>query len=230
MPLQAKVVTWMRWVGVIAFCIAYPVLSQVAAHLPSPNLLGASVALSPFVVLGLLMTWRSTYRLPLIVFCLICFIGIAWQKDWVLTHYNYIYLLEHAGTQGLLSLTFLMSLQPNQVPMITRFASFVHPHMSALHQRYTRQVTMAWALLFGMITALSLSFFVFAPFTTWASFANIGTPCLMIAMFAIEYAVRCLVVPLAERGSWVDTVHAIKASMATTSTESHPQAEVVQGK
>jgi uncharacterized membrane protein len=92
--------------------------------------------------------------------------------------------------------------------MCSRIARLIHGELSATLARYTRRVTIAWALFFGLTTAASGALFAFAPLAAWSTFANLLTIPLVTLMFAGEYAVRLYALPSAERGGILDAVRA----------------------
>lgn len=216
--LRARVQTLLRVLGILAFCVGYPIMAHLAAQQASPSFFGALVALLPFLAIGLYLAWRAERRALMLGLFVIFVAALWWQQDFLISHYSLIYLLQHAGMQGLLCITFWLSLRAGKVATITRFASLVHSHMSPSHLRYTRQVTAAWTIFFGLMTLASLVLFVATPLTTWSTFANFLTPVLITAMFVAEYAVRCRVIPTSERGTIADTIRSIRHSATHKST------------
>ena len=80
---------------------------------------------------------------------------------------------------------------------------------------YTRSVTWAWTLYFGCISGLSLLLFWLAPIAIWSAFANLlGVP-LLVLMFVGEYAVRCYVLPVADRAGPLDAIRAYRQASSS---------------
>jgi len=107
---------------------------------------------------------------------------------------------------GLLAFGFGGSLRSGGTALCTRLADKLHGPLTPAEVRYTRQVTMAWALFFGVLMLATLLLYVSAPLTLWSMFVNFGTLPLIGAMFAGEYAVRRRVLPHTDRRGIMATV------------------------
>ena len=66
----------------------------------------------------------------------------------------------------------------------------------------------AWTVYFCAMAALSVAVHALAPFTTWATFANLLAPLALVAMFVGEYTLRYRLHPEFERASLKDMVRA----------------------
>ncbi len=104
------------------------------------------------------------------------------------------------------------SLLADRVALCTQFADRLHGPLSAREVLYTRRVTAAWALFFGLISAATLSLFRWAPPSYWSFFANFCTLPLVGMMFVVEYAVRRRVLPQLRRNGIIATVRVYLAS------------------
>lgn len=205
-----------RWGVVIALGIGYSVLSHFAAASTTPGMPGALVAIVPLIGLAFAMAWRSTRRLAMLTLFLAACAALYGMSGWLVAHYNWIFLLQHAGTYALLCSAFGRTLQSGQTPMVSRFASIVHGELSPALIRYTRSVTVAWTLYFGGTAALSLVLFWLAPVAVWSVFANLlGIP-LLVLMFASEYAVRWCVLPAADRAGPFDAIRAYRQATSAS--------------
>ena len=199
-----------RWAAVIALGIGYSVLSHFAAASAVPDLLDAAVAVVPLAGLALVMAWRSDQRVRMLTLFLAACALLYGVSGWLVAHYNWIFLLQHAGMYALLCIAFGRTLQGGQTPMISRFARVVHGALSPALVRYTRSVTVAWTCYFGGVAALSLLLFWLAPVQVWSVFANrLSTP-LLVLMFAGEYAVRWFVLPAADRAGPLEAIRAYR--------------------
>ena len=199
-----------RWAAVIALGIGYSVLSHFAAASAVPDLLDAAVAVVPLAGLALVMAWRSYRRVRMLTLCLAACALLYGVSGWLVAHYNWIFLLQHAGMYALLCIAFGRTLPAGQTPMISRFARIVHGQLSPALVSYTRSVTVAWTCYFGGVAALSLLLFWLAPVQVWSVFANLlGVP-LLVLMFAGEYAVRWVVLPCADRTGPLEAIRAYR--------------------
>ena len=98
--------------------------------------------------------------------------------------------LTHWGIYASLLTTFALTLRPGHEPLITAMARRLHGPLPEEMLRYTRKVTIAWALFFAMQLTISVTLFCFAPLTAWSFFVNILDIPLVAAMFAAEYAIQ----------------------------------------
>lgn len=213
-----------RWGAVLALGLGYAVLSHLAAASAVHSLPGALVAMAPMLGLAFLMAWRSARRAPMLILWLAGCAMLYGIEDWLIAHYNWVFLLEHAGTYLLLCATFGQTLQGDQTPMISRFARIVHGDLSPALIRYTRSATWAWTFYFGGIAGLSLLLFWLAPIDIWSAFAYLlGIP-LLVLMFVGEYAARCYQLPPADRAGPLEAIQAYRqaSSKGTVRAGSQP--------
>ena len=199
-----------RWGFIGALAVGYALLSHLTATSTTHAFSGALVAVTPMLGLAFLMAWHSARRLFMLPLWLAGCTLLYSIKGWLIAHYNWVFLLEHAGTYLLLCATFGQTLRHGESPMIARFARIVHGALSPMLIRYTRSATWAWTLYFGGIAGLSLMLFWLAPIDVWSGFAYLlGIP-LLVLMFAGEYAVRCYVLPAADRAGPLDAIRAYR--------------------
>nr|MDP2191262.1 hypothetical protein [Rhodoferax sp.] len=208
--LTAKLLRSARWAAIAAFGLAYSVLAHLAAADPSPDLFDASVAIVPLVALAGVLAWRSPQRPWMLLLYLAGIAALYGLSGWLVQHYNWVFLLQHAGIQALLGLAFGRTLRSGQVPMVSRFAAIVHGRLSPALARYTRHVTWAWTLYFGVMTTLSLLLFWLAPVAVWSVFANLLNLPLLVLMFTAEYVARlCLLAP-SDRAGPLEAIRAYR--------------------
>ena len=204
-----------RWGSLLLLGTGYSVLAHLAAASARPDWLDALVAILPLLGLAFAMAWRSSQRAVMLALCLAACAGLYVVSGWLVAHYNWVFLLQHAGVYGLLCAAFGRTLLPGRTPMVTGFARIVHRALSPALIGYTRSVTWAWSIYFGCISALSLLLFWLAPIAIWSAFANLlGVP-LLVLMFAGEYAVRCYVLPIADRAGPLDAIRAYRRASST---------------
>ena len=97
-----------------------------------------------------------------------------------------IYVGQHVAIHLLLASVFGLTLQAGREPLVTALARRVHGSLTPAMVAYSRKVTVAWTVYFVAMAALSLAIFALAPFTTWATFANLVTPLAIVAMFVVR--------------------------------------------
>lgn len=210
-----------RWGVAAVVGLGYSVLAHRAAASATPDALDAVVAIGPVLGLGFLLAWRSSHRTVLLAVFLALCAGLYWVSPWLIAHSHWMFLLQHAGIHALLCSAFGRTLQAGRTPMVTGLAQLVHRTLSPALARYTKAVTWAWTVYFGSTAVLSLLLFWLAPLAAWSAFANLlGVP-LLVLMFAGEYAVRCFVLPPADRAGPLAAIRAYRQA-ASGSTSQQP--------
>lgn len=202
----------LRWLGVAAVIIGYPVLAHYTNQPPHNGILGWIVALAPVVLVALVLAWRSTQRWTML--SLLALLSMAAWAAWpaLSHHYGTIYWLQHAGMQLILLIIFGRTLIAGREPLCTRFARSVHAPLvlTPQHERYTRRVTLAWTVFFAAMVLVSTMLFFMAPITTWSFFANFLTLPLVVLMFVAEYRLRSWMLPHVPPTHILDGVRAFK--------------------
>jgi len=206
-----------RWGALVIAGIGYSLLAHKAASSPTPSALGAAVSVLPLLALAFAMAWRSAHRALLLGLWLMVCVVLYTASGWLVTHYHWVFLLDHASVYALLGLGFGKSLRRGSTPMVTRFAGLVHTTMSPALNDYTRAVTWAWTLYFGGVCMMSLLLFWLAPIEVWSTFAILlGAP-MLVLMFAAEYAVRFWALPPQDRAGPLDAIRAWRQSSSNAS-------------
>jgi uncharacterized membrane protein len=197
--------------------VAYAVLAHLTNAVPGNESLGAILAIAPLWIAAVILAWRSTRRWFGLVACgLAALIAYAGWDD-LRNHFTWLYLIQQAGTYGLLGISFGRSLVQPSVPLCTRFATLVHGPLSPAATRYTRSVTMAWTVFFAAMSCALLIVYVAAPLAAWSVFANFCTAPLVALMFLGEYLVRHRVLPDMQHASILDMVRAVSRGAGTAS-------------
>jgi uncharacterized membrane protein len=162
--------------------------------------------LSPMLVAIAIGAWRGGQHL-LGVIAALAVAGLCAQAvTGVIVSPPMLYLAQHAGIHLFLAVGFGSTLRAGRTPLITTLAARVHREFTPARLLYTRKVTIAWTVYFVAMAAVSLALFAFAPFDTWALFANLLTPCAMVLMFGAEYTLRYRLHPEFERTSVADAI------------------------
>ena len=174
--------------------------------------LGAFLALTPPLVLGLSLLWRS--RRPWIAGPLTVAAALLLYDCWpqLAKKFSMVYLLQECGMYGLLAFGFGRSLGSADTALCTRLADRLHGPLTPREVRYTRQVTAAWAVFFGVLTLTTLALYLFAPLAIWSMFVNFIALPLVALMFGAEYAVRRRALPETDRRGILATVRVFLSS------------------
>ena len=203
-----------RWLGIAALVIGYPLLAHYTNESAHSGNLGALVAIAPVVLIALALAWRSSRRVMMLgLLVLLC---IALWAGWsaLENHFGLVYWLEHVGIQLILFMTFGRTLIAGRQPLCARFAEAVHVLVTPQHEIYARQVTVAWTLFFAAMALVSTLLFFLAPLATWSVFANFLTLPLVALMFIAEYWVRRWVLPDMQHTHILDAVRAFRNTPA----------------
>lgn len=204
-----------RRLAVVVLVVAWAAAAHYTTALVDASSWGALLGLAPFALIAGGFAWRSHRRALLLA--LLGAAAVALALVWPILAHNvgWMYFVQHAGTNALLCIAFGRTLGEGHVPMCTRIAAMTHGGVSAALARYTRQVTVAWTLFFGVTALASAALFAFGPIAAWSTFANLLAIPLVALMFAAEYAVRCVVLSRDDRGSILDAVRAYRKSPGT---------------
>lgn len=223
--MSFSLVRALRWILFVAGGIAYSVLAHYSAATSAATTwpsLGVAVSLAPSLAILLWLTWRSPRRWLMLMVCAGTG-GLLWGFWEALErNFNWVYYLQHAGTNVMLAGVFGMTLARGRQPLCSRFAESVHGNLSAELARYTRQVTQAWMLFFLAVSLVSSILFLFVGIEAWSVFANFLSFPLILLMFAAEYGVRVRTLPNLEKHSIMDGIRAYWGSAAAPSGVSSP--------
>lgn len=85
---------------------------------------------------------------------------------------------------------FALTLLPGRKPLISAYVELQYTTVSPATYRYTRKVTQAWAVFFGLMALQTLLLAWLAPVEIWSLFANLLNYVFVGLMFAAEYGVR----------------------------------------
>ncbi|HUQ28983.1 MAG TPA: hypothetical protein VM051_10335 [Usitatibacter sp.] len=207
-----------------AATVVASVAFAVAAHFAIVEGLTAQAgALLSLVPLGFLLLWlaRRSSRPQAVVVLVIVAAIIAWLEFPVLkAHFPSLFFVEHAGGQLILAFVFGSTLVGGREPLVTRFAMLVHGELPAGVARYTRHVTVAWTVFFCVLFTLSCALYLGGFIAAWSLLANILSPVLVCAMFAVEYIVRYRVFPDWERVGVLGGIQAFSRHFGTAQPQS----------
>jgi uncharacterized membrane protein len=192
--------------AIVLFFIAYSALSHYSNLNPQARDLAVALALAPMLTLGFALLWRwSGAWISLAgAAATALLLRVSWPL--LLQNFSLVYLVQQAGFYSIMAFTFARTLPKDHVPLCTQFADKVHGPLSPLELRYTRYVTIAWAVFFLLNLAATFLLFEFAPLRVWSLFANFVSLPLILLMFVAEYAVRRRVLPQVQRNGLIATL------------------------
>ncbi|MFT3814504.1 MAG: hypothetical protein QM740_14175 [Acidovorax sp.] len=200
-----------------ALALALLLLWAVSAHLASagvgPIALHMAVAVVPLWFAALLLALQTPW--PWAAGGLLtgaCALALMLAWPWLSGHIVWLYYLQHLGAHLALAAWFARSLRAGREPVVSAMARMISVHpLSERKRRYTRGVTLAWALFLAGNALVSTLLFAWAPVEVWSIHANLLTGPLIAAFFGLEMLVRRWVLPPEERPSIKDVIHAWQA-------------------
>lgn len=204
-----------RRLTVVVLVVAWAAAAHYTTALVDSSSWGALLGLAPFALVAAGFAWRSPRRTVLLTLLAAGAATLALVWPVLAQNVEWMYFVQHAGTNALLCIAFGRTLGNGRIPMCTRIAQLTHGRLSEALARYTRHVTVAWTLFFGVNAIASAALFAFGPIAAWSTFANLLAIPLVALMFAAEYAVRCVVLSREDRGSILDAVRAYRKSPGT---------------
>jgi uncharacterized membrane protein len=194
--------------------IGYPLLAHYTNEFAHSGNLGALVAITPVVLIALVLAWRSPRRFNMLVVLLLLCVALWAGWSALEQHFGLVYWLQDVGMLLILFMTFGRTLIAGRQPLCTRFAEAVHAPLTPQHELYARQVTVAWTLFFATMALVSTLLFFLAPLASWSVFANFLTLPLVALMFIAEYWVRRWILPDTHNAHIFDAVRAFRNASA----------------
>lgn len=155
--------------------------------------------------------------------------ALALAQPWLRLHGGWLYVAEHVSFNLALASLFGLSLSDPRGALITRLAQQVRgEHLPPDVVAYTRRATLAWALAFCAIAAVSIGLFLWAPIGHWSMFANLLTAPLIGLLFVIEYIVRRLTLRHVDHSRLLDGFRAFQAHRAERAQDAAAPADMPQ--
>ena len=185
----------LRWTLIGACALCYALLAHRSNSAAAPRSLGLTLALAPLLVFAVALAWRARHRTLGLAACLLGAAAVWAGREALLLHVAWLYLAQQAIVNLLLAAAFGQTLGRGQTALCTRWATMVHGPLAPEVARYTRRVTLAWAVFFVTLTVVLCLLFWLVPLPVWSAFANFCTLPLVAAMFLGEYLVRRRVLP-----------------------------------
>lgn len=197
----------------VAVIAVYAVVAHYSSAQGEVGAWAAVVALAPVVLAAAGFARRNASGVLLWLAAAAAAGLLAWAWPWLQHNVAWLYFLQHVGVNGALGLLFGVTLVAPRRPLCTVIAGLVHPRMTPLVERYTRQVTVAWTVFFAAMVAVSVLLFLAAPVEVWSVFANLLTYPLVGLMFVVENEVRKRVIPPEDRVGLLEAAAAFRASL-----------------
>lgn len=192
--------------GIIALAVCYALLAHLAVERGSAPLAVACLALLAAIVLapGMVRGSGAAWALAIVVGA---GLALAASRKWV---WLPLYVPSVSG-DAFMAWVFGHTLAAGRVPLIERMARRLRGAADAPIEpevvRYARSLTLAWAVLFGALGAISLALALCAapngvlpllgftppltvPQAVWSGFANLAEYGIVAGFFVIEYAYR----------------------------------------
>jgi uncharacterized membrane protein len=130
------------------------------------------------------------------------------------------YAVQHVCTNLVLCWLFAHTLLGEREPLVTRFARIARRgDMPPEVLSFTRGVTLAWALFFAAVAAVSAGLYVGASIEAWSAFCNLINSPLVGLMFVGEYAVRRYKLRGIRHSAFMDAVQAFRQPWPATKTK-----------
>ena len=200
-----------------ALALALLLLWAASAHLASmgvgPVDLHIAVAVAPLCLSALLLALQTPWPVlaaGLLACASVLALAAAWS--WLRGHVTWLYYLQHLGAHLALAAWFARSLGRGQEPVVSAMARMIAiGPLSTRTRRYTRGVTLAWALFLAGNAFVSTLLFAWAPAEVWSVHANLLTGPLLGAFFVLEMLVRRRMLPPEDRPSIRDVMRAWQA-------------------
>ncbi len=167
----------------VLLALCYPLAVHVGITRGTPLM-----ALGLFAVLVLLASWQGLDARHRSLLGLALAAGLAGAA--MLNGAGLLLYTLPVFIQTSLALVFYRSLRPGSTPLITRYALVMDARDTPEVRRYTRAVTVAWALLCAALAVTSTLLALFAPAAVWSLFANALSYLLLATLFALEFPVR----------------------------------------
>jgi uncharacterized membrane protein len=208
-----------RWTAIATGAIAYPLLAHYSAATSAAHTfpsMGVAVSLTPPLAILFWLTWRSTGPIAMLLLCTATCALLWWFWEALEHNFDWVYFIEHAGTNLMLAALFGLSLARGRQPLCTRFAEAVRGSLEPDVVRYTRQVTLAWMLFFLVISLVSSILFWSGSIEAWSIFANFLSLPLILMMFVAEHLVRMRKLPHLEQHSILDSMLAFRKTPKLT--------------
>lgn len=200
-----------RFGGIAVFVATYALLVHHVNASGQVSPLGAALALTPLLLIGIAFVARPQSRILGILFLFTLALLAWWQWPALEQHTGLVFWLQDLSLMLALLATFARTLMPGCKPLCVGFAEAIHGgDLPPAHAEYAKRVTVAWVIFFMLVAMASTVLFVFLPLAVWSFFVNFLTLPLVAMMFIAEFFVRRHVLPDATRTHILAAVNAYR--------------------
>lgn len=179
-----------RWLAGAILIVLYALLVHYVNANGQATTLGAVLVLVPFIGIGITLALNTSSRLIGMLLLMGTIVAAWWQWALIKNHTGLIFWMQDISLMLLLLLTFGRTLVTGRMPLCVQFAKMLHGELTSEHERYARQVTVAWTLFFAIMIVISSLLFFLTPLAVWSVFVNFMTLPLVGLMFIAEFLVR----------------------------------------
>jgi len=180
---------------VAAFIIGYALLSHYSNTTPGAKGLGAALTVAPILLIGAVMLWRWAH--PLLASSVLAVVGVLLVCYWplLMKYYEWADVGQQCGAYALVSLSFGRSLWGGRVPVCTQLTAKLYGPLTPAEITYTRWATLAWTLIYALLTVVILILFFVTSLRVWSLFVNVGSFVLIGLAFIADHTLRRRVLP-----------------------------------
>ena len=188
------------------FAVCYPLLVHLSVYLNQTALsVLAMVSLAIAVFYPALIARKVGAWLGLLVFAAVCFGAFLWQGRLFIIYAPPIIIPMIFGA------VFVVSLLPNNIPLVTDIGERSRGPLSASMRRYTHGVTWLWSILFAVLVLEAILLAVFASAELWSLMTNIVNYLIIGFIFVSEYLIRRLRYPSHNHPDFIDYIKIVVA-------------------
>lgn len=186
---------WTKWLLIVPAVVLYAVLSHLVFASPAHAQIAVLFVWAPIAIVVLFVFWHTRYRWP---WALV--VAIATWALWTFwplidADVSVLYVLQYLSWQGAGAIFFGRTLTRDQTPLMVRIATAVHGPLPEYMQRYARNVTIIWTLMFIAMGIACVALYFFAARETWSVFVNLLTLPCFVALYIVEHFIRKLRYP-----------------------------------
>lgn len=187
---QTSLLAKVRWLAGAMLIVLYALLVHHVNASGQATALGAVLVILPFIGIGVTLALNAGTRLAGVLLLTVTISAAWWQWALIKDHTGFIFWIQDVSLLSVLLLTFGRTLLAGSQPLCVQFAKMLHGELPSEHERYARQVTVAWTLFFAIMIMISSLLFFLTSLAVWSFFVNFMILPLVGLMFLVEFMVR----------------------------------------